>query len=74
MTQYPKEIVIKGITFESRIKRIGKQCNQGYPCKFAISTRKKIIELFFSQRLCNVCIFEEILHVHGEIHVQLGIR
>ncbi len=46
----------------------------GLPYRFAISIMKNINDFFLSWKHGNLYKFEEILHVHEEIHVWLGIR
>jgi hypothetical protein len=49
-----KRLSLRVIPLGSWIKRMGKQCNQGYPHIFAISIMKKINDFFLFQRHGNL--------------------
>ncbi len=54
MTQYWREVVVKGNTFGSRTKRMETQCNQGYPYKFATKCIGKNKNEYVIPKNCNL--------------------
>jgi hypothetical protein len=51
VTQYWKEVVVKGSTFGSSTKRMERQCNQGYLYKFATKCLGRIKMSMSSQKM-----------------------
>jgi hypothetical protein len=53
---------------------MGRQCNQGYPCKFATQGMRKNIYEFVNPKTWRFAQIEDILHMHQEVQGGMETR